>query len=238
MNGKVYGQIEAWRRRPQEGQYPYVYLDGLYLKRNWGGRYENVAILVAMAFNERGEREVLGAMEGIKDGKESWLNFLRQLKERGLKGTQLFIRDKSLGLIEALGECFPQGRYQRCMVHFYRNVFSTVPRGKVKEVAAMLEAIHAQEDRTAADKKIEDVVVKLKEMKLYEAAKKVDASAHETLTYMDFPREHWRRIRSNNAIERLNREIRRRTRSIDAFPDGQSALMLVCARLRHMQDSL
>jgi putative transposase len=111
MNGKVYGQIEAWRQRPLEGQYPYVYLDGLYRKRNWGGRYENVAILVAMTFNERGEREVLGAMEGMKDGKESRLNFLRQLKERGLKGTQLFISDNSLGLIEALGECFPQGQY-------------------------------------------------------------------------------------------------------------------------------
>lgn len=238
LNGKVYEQIEAWRQRPLEGQYPYVYLDGVYLKRNWGGHYGNVAVLVAMAVNERGEREVIGAVEGMKEDKESWLSFLRHLKERGLKGTQLFVGDKCLGLIEALSETYPLARFQRCMVHFYRNVFSVVPRGKVKQVAAMLKAIHAQEDKGAALDKLEDVVCKLKEMKLFEAAKKVEETGVETLVHMDFPREHWRRIRSNNAMERLNREIRRRTRTVGAFPDGQSALMLVCARLRYMQESL
>ena len=237
LNGKVYEQIEAWRQRPLDGSYPYVYLDGIYLKRNWGGEYGNVAILVAMAVNERGEREVIGAAEGMKEDKSSWLAFLRHLKERGLTGTQLFVGDKCLGLIESLAEVYPQACYQRCMVHFYRNIFSVVPRGKVKEVAAMLKAIHAQEDKPAAMKKIGDVVEKLKEMKLFEAARKVESAAPETLVYMDFPREHWRRIRSNNAMERLNREIRRRTKSIGAFPEGQSALMLVCARLRHMEQS-
>ena len=237
LNGRVYEQIEAWRQRPLDGSYPYVYLDGIYLKRNWGGEYGNVAILVAMAVNERGEREVIGAAEGMKEDKSSWLAFLRHLKERGLKGTQLFVGDKCLGLIESLAEVYPQACYQRCMVHFYRNIFSVVPRGKVKEVAAMLKAIHAQEDKPAAMKKIGDVVEKLKEMKLFEAARKVESAAPETLVYMDFPREHWRRIRSNNAMERLNREIRRRTKSIGAFPEGQSALMLVCARLRHMEQS-
>lgn len=140
-------------------------------------------------------------------------------------------------MIEALGEVFPQARYQRCIVHFYRNVFSVVPRKKVKEVAAMLKAIHAQEDKKAALKKVDDVLEKLGEMKLPEAAKKVEDAASETLSYMDFPREHWRRIRSNNAMERINREIRRRTRSIGVFPDGQSALMLVCAKLRHIEQS-
>ena len=238
LNGKVYEQIEVWRQRPLEGQYPYVYLDGVYLKRNWGGHYGNVAVLVAMAVNERGEREVIGAAEGMKEDKESWLSFLRHLKERGLKGTQLFVGDKCLGLIEALIETYPLARFQRYMVHFHRNVFSVVPRGKVKQMAAMLKAIHAQEDKGAALEKLEDVVGKLKEMKLFEAARKVEETGLETLVYMDFPREHWRRIRSNNAMERLNREIRRRTRTVGAFPDGQSALMLVCARLRYMQDSL
>lgn len=237
LNVKVYEQIEAWRNRALEGKYPYVYLDGIYLKRNWGGEYRNVAVLIAMAVNQRGEREVIGAAEGMKEDKESWLSFLRQLKERGLKGTQLFVADKCLGLIEALGEVFPQARYQRCIVHFYRNVFSVVPRKKVKEVAAMLKAIHAQEDKKAALKKVDDVLEKLGEMKLPEAAKKVEDAASETLSYMDFPREHWRRIRSNNAMERINREIRRRTRSIGAFPDGQSVLMLVCAKLRHIEQS-
>ena len=161
LNGKVYEQIEAWRQRPLDGSYPYVYLDGIYLKRNWGGEYGNVAILVAMAVNERGEREVIGAAEGMKEDKSSWLAFLRHLKERGLKGTQLFVGDKCLGLIESLAEVYPQACYQRCMVHFYRNIFSVVPRGKVKEVAAMLKAIHAQEDKPAAMKKIGDVVENL-----------------------------------------------------------------------------
>lgn len=150
-----YEQIEAWRQRPLEGQYSYVYLDGLYLKRKWGGQYGKVAVLVAMAVNERGEREVLGAAEGMKEDKESWLSFLRHLKEK----------------------------------------------------------------------------------KLFEAAGKVEQTGPETLIYMDFSREHWRRIRSNNAMERLNQEIRRRTRSVGAFPDGQSALMLVCARLRQIEES-
>lgn len=237
LNGKVYEQIEVWRNRPLSGSYPYVYLDGIYLKRNWGGEYENVAILIAMAVNQRGEREVIGATEGMKEDKESWLGFLRHLKERGLQGTQLFIADKCSGLIEAMAEVFPRARYQRCIVHFYRNVFSVVPRKKVKEASAMLKAIHAQEDKEAALKKIGDVTEKLQDMKLYEAARKVEATAFETLTYMDFPREHWRRIRTNNAIERLNREIKRRTKSVGAFPDGQSALMLVCARLRYMEQS-
>ncbi len=237
LNGKAYEQIEVWRNRPLSGAYPYVYLDGIYLKRNWGGEYENVAILIAIAVNQRGEREVIGATEGMKEDKESWLDFLRHLKERGLQGTQLFIADKCTGLIEAMAEVFPRARYQRCIVHFYRNVFSVVPRKKVKEVSAMLKAIHAQEDKEAALKKIGDIIEKLKDLKLNEAAGKVETAASETLTYMDFPREHWRRIRTNNAMERLNREIRRRTKSVGAFPDGRSALMLVCARLRYIEQS-
>ena len=237
LNGKVYEQIEVCRNRPLSGAYPYVYLDGIYLKRNWGGEYENVAILIAMAVNQRGEREVIGATEGMKEDKESWLGFLRHLKERGLQGTQLFIADKCTGLIEAMAEVFPRARYQRCIVHFYRNVFSVVPRKKVKEVSAMLKAIHAQEDKEAALKKIGDIIEKLKDLKLNEAAGKVETAAYETLTYMDFPREHWRRIRTNNAMERLNREIRRRTKSVGTFPDGRSALMLVCARLRYIEQS-
>ena len=238
LNQKVYTQIDEWRKRPLELAYPYVYLDGIYLKRSWGGSYENVAILVAMAVNEEGEREVIGAAEGLREDKESWLGFLRDLKTRGLQGTQLFIGDKCLGLLEAVNTTFPQAKYQRCTVHFYRNVMSVVPRGKMKLVAAMLKAIHAQEDRQAARAKAKDVVAKLREMKLTAAAKKVEDSVDETLEYMAFPREHWRKIRSNNVIERLNREIRRRTRVVGTFPDGNSALMLVCARLRYMENSM
>jgi len=234
LNKKVYCHIDEWRARPLQGKYPYVYLDGIYLKRNWGGEYANVAILVALAVNEEGYREVIGAREGMKEDKESWLSFLKEMKERGLKGTQLFVGDKCLGLLEAINEVYPEAKYQRCVVHFYRNVFSVTPRTKTREVAAMLKAIHAQENKEAAREKAQAVAQKLREMKLKEAAKKVEDSIEETLTYMDFPDTHWLKIRTNNVIERLNREIRRRTRVVGTFPDGNSALMLVCARLRHV----
>lgn len=234
LNKKVYEHIEAWRNRPLKGKYPYVYVDGIYLKRSWGGEYENVAILIAMAVNDDGYREVIGAAEGMKEDTASWLEFLKGLKQRGLEGTQLFIGDKCLGLLEAINEVFPDSRFQRCTVHFYRNVFSVTPRSKMKEVAAMLKAIHAQESKDAAKEKAAKVVAKLRDMKLKEAAKKIEDSIHETLTYMDFPYAHWSKLRSNNVIERLNREIRRRTRVVGTFPDGNSALMLVCARLRHV----
>lgn len=237
LNQKIYGKIDAWRQRPLEGEYPYVYLDGIYLKRNWGGEVGNVAVLVAIAVNAEGYREVIGVAEGAKEDLESWRGFLKGLKERGLKGVQLFITDKCLGLVEALGEVFPQSQWQRCVVHFYRNVFTVVPRNRVKEVAAMLKAIHAQEDHKEAVSKAQAVVIKLEEMKLREAAKIVREGYLETLEYMNFPREHWLRIRTNNPLERIMREIRRRTRVVGCFPDGSSALMLVAARLRHIAGS-
>ena len=129
---------------------------------------------------------------------------------------------------------YVEAKYQRCTVHFYRNVFSVVPKSKVKIVAKMLKAIHAQESKKASREKAKAVVAELRAMKLKEAAKKVEDGIEETLTYCDFPSEHWTRIRTNNVIERLNREIRRRTRVVGTFPDGNSALMLVCARLRHV----
>jgi putative transposase len=234
LNQKIYEQIETWRNRPIEGAYPYVYLDGVYLKRSWGGQVRNVAVLVAIGVDAEGFRDVLGVCEGAKEDETSWEGFLRHLKQRGLTGVRLVISDKCLGLIEALGNLYPEAAWQRCVVHFYRNVFAVVPKGKVKEVAAMLKAIHAQEDRTEAQAKAVAVVAKLRAMKLAKAAERLAEGGEETLTYYAFPREHWRRIRTNNPLERIMREIRRRTRAVGAFPDGQSALMLAAARLRHV----
>ena len=137
-------------------------------------------------------------------------------------------------MCNAVNELFPEAKYQRCTVHFYRNVFSVTPRNKMRVVTRMLKAIHAQESKEAARKKAKDVVEQLRAVKLKEAAKKVEDGIEETLTYCDFPSEHWTRIRTNNVIERMNREIRRRTRVVGTFPDGKSALMPVCARLRYV----
>jgi putative transposase len=110
---EIYAQIEAWRNRPIEGNHPYVFLDGLWLKRGWGGEVRNVSLLVAIRVNDEGFREVLAAAEGSKEDKASWTAFLRHLKERELKGVRLFVSDKCLGLVESLGEFYPEARWQR-----------------------------------------------------------------------------------------------------------------------------
>ena len=205
FNDKAFKAVEERRCRPLACEYPYVYVDGIYLKRSWGGSYENVAIMAAVGVNEDGYREVIGCAESS----ECWRDFLSWLKSRGLRGVRMFVGDKAAGMVGSIAEVFPDARYQRCTVHFYRNVLA-----KAEAVADDLES-----------------------MRLKEAAKVVRGGYAETLAYCEMPREHWRRIRTNNAIERLNREIRRRTRVVGAFPDGKSALMLVDARLRYVADS-
>ena len=151
---------------------------------------------MAIAVNEDGYREVLGAAEGMKEDKASWVSFFQWLRGRGLNGVKLIVGDKCLGMLEAVGEVFPEAKYQRCTVHFYRNVFSVTPRSKVKLVAKMLKAIHAQESKKAAREKTKAVVEELRSMKLKEAAQKVENGIEETLTYCDFPSVHWTRIRT------------------------------------------
>lgn len=237
LNKKVYRNIEKWRNRAITGSFPYVYLDGIVLKRSWAGEIRNVSVLVAVGVDQDGYRQVLGIAEGAKEDKSGWSGFLEHLKQRGLKGVKLIISDACMGLIDSVSDYYPESRWQRCTVHFYRNVFSVVPKAKVRDVADMLKAIHAQEDLEAAMQKAELVIEKLKKLKLKEAAKKVSDSINETLTYYYFPKSHWRRLRTNNPMERLMREIRRRTRVVGAFPDGNSALMLCAARLRHVSST-
>src|SRR5262249_23371546 len=150
LNKKIYGTIEAWRNRPIEGEHPYIYLDGIVLKRSWAGEVCNVSLLVAIGVNESGYREILGICEGAKEDKSGWSEFLKHLKERGLKGIRLITSDACIGLAESAAEFFPEAAWQRCIVHWYRNIFSHVPSTKVREIAAMLKAIHAGEDIAAA----------------------------------------------------------------------------------------
>ena len=223
LNQKIYAQIESWRNRAIEGNHPYVFLDGLWLKRSWRGEVRNVSLLVAIGVNDERFREVLAVAEGSKEDKASWTAFLRHLKERGLKGVRLFVSDKCLGLVESLGEFYPEALWQRCAVHVYRNVWTAVPTSKVKEVAAMLKAIHTQEDRAAARQKAEQVAAKLKEMKLADAAALLLTGIEEALYYYTFPQEHWRCLRTNNPLERLLREVRQRTPTLRTRWVGQRA---------------
>ena len=234
LNKKVYAHIEEWRNRPIEGEFPYVYLDGIVLKRSWAGEIKNVSVLVAVGVDKEGYRRILGVAEGQKEDKAGWGGFLSYLKKRGLKGVKLIISDACIGLVETVADYYPKADWQRCTVHFYRNVFGHVPNAKVKKVANMLKAIHAQESLKAAQEKAKSVVEQLREMKLPKAANLVETSIDETLAYYGYPDTHWVRIRTNNPLERIMREIRRRTRVVGAFPDGESALMLCAARLRHI----
>ena len=193
--------------------------------------------MVAIGVNEDGYREVIGCAEGFTESKECWRDFLSWLKSRGLRGVRMVVGDKAAGMVGSIAEVFPEAKYQRCTVHFYRNVLAKVPKSKRPQAAAMLKAIHAMESREASEAKAESVAAELESMRLKEAANVVRDGFAETLAYCGMPREHWRRIRTNNAIERLNREIRRRTRVVGTFPDGKSALMLVAARLKYVADS-
>lgn len=234
LNQKVYKHIERWRTAPLEGAFPYVYLDGLALKRSWGGEVKNVSVLAAIGVDADGYRRVLGVAEGHKEDKAGWFGFIKSLKQRGLTGVRLFISDACIGLVESLDEIYPDADWQRCVVHAYRNVFTHVPRTKLRHVSAMLKAIHAQESRAAAQTKARDVVEALTELRLKTAANWVAEHIDETLTYYAYPSEHWIKLKTNNPMERLLKEARRRTKVVGAFPDGKSALMLVAARLRHV----
>ena len=234
LNQRIYEQIDAWRRRPITGSYPSVSLDGVILQRSWGGEVRHVSVLLAIGVGSDGYRHILGVAEGEKEDLEGWRGFLRHRKNRGLAGVQRLISDACLGLVEAAAECYPKARWQHCVVHWYRNVCAHVPRGQRDVVARMLKAIHAQEDRQAAALKAKAVAAKLTAMKLRKAAALVRDTATQTLTSDAFPSTHWPQIRTNNPLERIIRAVRRRTRVVGAFPDGQSALMLVAARLRHI----
>ena len=229
-NERALASIEAWRQRPLDGGYPYVFADGIYLKRGWGESCENVAALVAIGVNSAGDREVIGCSEGSA---ESWREFFSWLKGRGPSGVRLVTGNKCAGMLGALEEVFPGARRQRCTVHFYRNVPGRVPVARRKAMTRMLKAIHAQESREACGRKAEEVADELESMRLGAAARTVRDGFAETLAYTEFPPEHWRRITTNKGVERINREIRRRTRVVGTFPDGNSALMLVTARLKH-----
>ena len=236
---KVYEGIDSWRTRPLESEYPYVFMDGVWHKRSWGGRVENVSALVAIGVDSEGHREVIGVAEGMKEDGDSWEQFVRGMIERGLKGVRLVVGDRCAGLVSTVNSMLPKARYQRCMVHFMRNVLSKTPPTHRQWASAALKAIFAMESRESALAKAESVAAEMEARRLKAAANCLREGVGETTTYLlpEFPDGHRRRIRTNNMIERLNREIRRRTRVVGSFPDGNSALMLVCARIRYVTDN-
>ena len=236
LNHKVYDKLKAWRERPLDKTYRYLYLDGTVVKGHWGGHVEPISILAAIGVTEDGYRHVLGVSSGSCEDAESWLSLLRSLRKRGVRSVDLIIADAHAGLREAREKCFSKAKYQRCIFHFIRNVLTQVPRRKQRQVARALKAIFAQESFDEAEKKARSFIADQKK-DLPGATKILGEGLSEALTYFQFPAEHWARIRTNNPMERLLREVKRRLKVVGTFPDVDSALMLATARLKWTQEN-
>lgn len=235
LHGRLSERIEAWRSRPLTGEYPYLYLDGIALKMRWGGHSEGMSVLVALAVTEEGHREVVGVIAGYRESEESWRELLRDLTGRGLGGVRLVISDAGSGLLAALEDFFPAAPWQRCMVHVMRNVLNRVPRARKAEVAEALKGIWSQKSAEAARCKAAETI-QYYERSLPKAMKILGDALDATLTYYAFPREHWKKLRTNNVLERLLKEVRRRTKVAEQFPGEASVLSLTTARLHRVHE--
>ena len=227
--------VEAFRNRPLEGRYPYVWLDAKYVKVRENGRVTNMALVIAVGVRDNGEREVLGLDVGPSEDGAFWTAFLRQLVVRGLKGVLLVISDSHVGLQEAIRTVFTGASWQRCRVHFMRNMLAHVPKHLQAMVSAAVKTIFAQPDQQAARRQLSVVVESLRPQFPRAAAILQDAE-EDILAYMAFPPEHWRQLHSTNPLERLNREIARRTDVVGIFPNRESVIRLAGAVLLEQQD--
>lgn len=228
-------RMERFRRRPLEGKYPYVWLDAKAVKARMDGRVVSVAAVIAVGVRETGEREVLGFDVGAAETYEFWLEFLRGLVGRGLKGVKLVISDAHEGLKRAIAAVLAGASWQRCRVHFLRNLLARVPKQAQPMVAAMVRTVFAQPDQSSAYRQLEQVASSL-ERRFPRAAALLREAADEVLAYMAFPAEHWRRLHSTNVLERLNRELARRCDVVGIFPNVAAVLRLVGALLEEQQD--
>lgn len=227
--------VEQFRNRPLEGTYPFVWLDALYLKVRHNHRIVSQALVIATGVRESGEREVPGFALGISEEEAFWLDFLRSLVRRGLRGVQLVTSDAHEGLKKALGQVLAGASWQRCRVHFMRNLLAHVPRGDKSMVTAALRTIFAQRDRQAACVQLAEAVQAM-QRRWPKAAELLEKAEADILAYIAFPPELWTRIYSTNPLERLNKEVKRRTNVVGVFPDGASATRLVGAVLLEITD--
>lgn len=227
--------VEGFRNRRLEGEYPYLWLDALYLKVRQNHRIVNQAMVIAIGVRETGERDVLGFALGASEEEAFWLDFLRGLVRRGLTGVHLVTSDAHEGLKAALEQVLTGVTWQRCRVHFMRNILAHVPKGDKAIVAAALRTIFAQPDREAAGQQLAEVVGAMRS-RWPKAAELLQQAEEDILAYMAFPPEHWSRIYSTNPLERLNKEIKRRTYVVGVFPDQPSVIRLVGSVLMEIAD--
>ena len=230
-------QVQAFLNRPLENRYPYVYLDATYLHGRDPARRQVIsrAVIVAVGITATGQREVLGIEVGDSEDEAFWTAFLRRLRERGLSGVQLVISDAHAGLKKAIARCCQGTSWQRCRVHFARNLLVKVPKGSQDMVAAALRSVFVQQDEQAVVQQWEQVIAMLRE-KFPAAAALMEQAQEDVLAFRPFPPEHWRKIWSTNPLERLNKEIKRRTRVVGIFPNDAAITRLVGALLLEQQE--
>jgi putative transposase len=228
-------EVEAFRSRPIEGRHPYVWLDATYHKVREDGRVVSIATVVAVGVTDQGERQVLGVDAGPSEDKAFWTAFLRSLVRRGLEGVQLVISDAHVGLKEAIGKVLGGAAWQRCRVHFMRNLLATLPKAPQQAVAAFVRTIFAQPDHASALAQLDRVADGLRP-RFPQAAELLTEAAEDLLAHFHFPVEHRRRLHSTNTLERLHREVKRRTHVVGIFPNRTSLLRLVGMLLAEQDD--
>ena len=227
--------VQDFRHRPLEDEYPYVWLDALYLKVRQNHSVVSLAVVVAVGVTHEGARTVLGFDIGASEEEAFWLQFLRSLVKRGLKGVQLIISDAHEGLKAAVNKVFAGASWQRCRVHFVRNVLAHIPKGDKAMMAAAVRTIFAQPGREAAGNQLRYVAEKIS-TRWPKASQLLLSAEEDILAFMAYPRAHWTRIYSTNILERLNKEVKRRIKVVEIFPDSPSVFRLVGSLLAEADD--
>jgi len=228
--------LQAFRDRPLDHvEFPYVFLDATYVKARSGGRIVAKAVIVATGVTRGGDREVLGVEVGDSEDGAFWIAFLRGLRARGLSGVALVISDAHLGLREAISSVMLGAAWQRCKVHLARNVLAKVPKGSADMVAAAMRTIYAQPDATHVHGQFDEIVTMLARQ-FPDAANVLAGARDDVLAFCAFPEAHWRKIWSTNPLERVNGEIKRRTRVVGIFPNDAAVLRLVSAVVAETHD--
>jgi putative transposase len=228
-------EVARFRGRRLEGRYLYLWLDATFVKARQDGRVVAQAVVIAIGVNQDGQREVLGLDAGPSEDGACWQGFLRDLVGRGLSGVQLVISDAHQGLKAAIATVLQGATWQRCRVHFIRNVLALVPKSAQEMVAATIRTVFAQPDPASAREAWRKVADSLRG-RFGRVADLLDEAEADVLAYLAFPREHWRQIWSNNPIERLNKEIKRRTDVVGIFPNDAAVIRLVGAVLAEQHD--
>ena len=235
MVGELDEAVEAFRNRPLEGGYPYLWLDALEVKCREAGRITNVTVVVATGVSGEGHREVLGIDVFTSEDGAAWLAFLRQLQARGLQGVRLVVSDAHAGLKAAIASVLTGASWQRCRAHFATNMLARVPKAAQPGVTALMRSIFLQQDGESVRQQARQTL-EILESRFPKAAELFTGAVEDVLAFASFPKEHWRQIWSNNPQERLNKEIRRRTDVVGIFPNRQAILRLIGALLAEQHD--